>query len=219
MKTCLLGVAFGVAAVTGGSCRSSASAEQTAVIDSFAENRADGQVAEFDLPSIDAGPGHDWFEAQVDLRLLDSQRSGEGLDFGVLLLGGFGTPCQHDQECEPWLVCVKVDDAPRFCGLERCWDECPQDWGCYLAEEFLPDEVFRCLPKPHLLCELCHFDVECIHIDGRCVEMTGDSRGHCTTGCQGDSECPEGYTCLRIVGSDSEETEQCVPTSGMCGER
>jgi len=131
---------------------------------------------------------------------------------------GLGDPCLEDSQCggDGYLECRKLGDFPPFCAPANCMPECPLGWNCVMEPDSAPDMVFYCLPDGAEPCEPCLLDADCFDIDGRCVNL-GDGR-HCTAACGENGTCPEDHLCEPVVGIDPQPVDQCLPTSGECGD-
>ncbi len=91
--------------------------------------------------------------------------------------GGFGAPCQFNDECESGL-CFPTE-VGGVC-TEFCIEECPPGWECLIWEDTLPDPMFVCQSD---VCNPDCLDKECG--DDGC----GGSCGACPEGECVDGEC------------------------------
>lgn len=63
------------------------------------------------------------------------------------------------------------------------------------------------------LCSPCNTDNDCGERGAMCVTFGGASDAFCGRACEGNRDCPSGYSCVNANGSG-----QCVPSVGECGD-
>ena len=123
--------------------------------------------------------------------------------------GGAGCPCDESPECDS-NFCILSAAGKECAGF--CVTKCPEGYAC--AAVGSPgagaDVSNICVPRNVWLCRPCHDNDDCqaLGFEGldKCVSY-GDEGSFCGTGCEADSECPEGYEC---------SAGQCVAESGIC---
>jgi len=91
-----------------------------------------------------------------------------------------------------------ADKEPPQCVVDEC------DEGFFLLNEF------QCVPDIAGLCESCSTDDNCVLQGAKCVDL-GDGEKFCSKHCNGDEDCPDGYTCEAYDGDT-----QCIPDTGSC---
>ncbi|MBI2895028.1 MAG: matrixin family metalloprotease [Deltaproteobacteria bacterium] len=111
-----------------------------------------------------------------------------------------GDPCEDGAECLSGR-CVG------FAGNKRCTrecdeaDDCPDGWVCEGGLCFVQDEGTICAP--------CNDDGDCV--SRLCV--SGDGAGFCSRECDGETDCPDGYSCVERVG-----VRACEPDAACFGQ-
>jgi hypothetical protein len=97
-------------------------------------------------------------------------------------------PCEHDAECESGF-CANVNEA-RYCS-QRCPPEvaCPQWFACV-------DQVCE---QSGRLGQGCQDSGQCA--SGLCVRVEGVAIPYCTTQCDDETVCPEGFACDLAQGT------------------
>ncbi len=122
--------------------------------------------------------------------------------------GGFGCPCGQNEECESgWCV----DSAQGFVCTIACISECPAGFQCKTVLNTYPDIVSICVPELNRACQPCRADFQCN--GGLCLDF-GDGL-FCTTACEDDSACPEGFTCGPLQSGEA-PLMACLPPTGSC---
>jgi hypothetical protein len=168
---------------------------------------AEGVPTTPDLSATDIDVGDDAADAEPDTPDLEEVTAIEtGPD---ARLGGFGDPCDEDDECES-RYCIDTDEAG-IC-TELCDETCPDGFVCRVVANAGNDAVRLCVPVHDDLCDRCSNDNECGGVDNLCLEQQNGT--FCATRCD-DSSCPEGYGCNTQTGPDG-DTEVCEPLDGYC---
>jgi len=122
--------------------------------------------------------------------------------------GDFGAPCQGNADCETgWCV----ESVEGYVCTKECLEECPGGYDCKSVQLSKGDVTFLCLPRVQKLCIACLQDFQCN--GGACLSIGG--AGHCASGCDEESDCPDGYTCAADPVGEREGTF-CQPRSGAC---
>jgi hypothetical protein len=99
---------------------------------------------------------------------------------------------------------------------ELCGGDCPFDWECQLLTNSANDVVELCVPPQQILCRPCRADIDCGGTENLCLEQNDGE--FCATLCEAGEDCPEGYACDPVTTAAGEETRQCVPLLGVCGD-
>ena len=127
-----------------------------------------------------------------------------------VLPGEFGAPCIENTDClTGW--CVTSDQGP-IC-TRQCSEECPGGFYCQVITGGV-DVASLCVPRQDRVCQACALDGQCGN--GYCIELTEGNR--CTTPCDEEGECPDGYQCEEVTSAlnPSNTSMQCVPRNGAC---
>lgn len=127
--------------------------------------------------------------------------------------GETGSPCETDVDCDSG-YCINTADGS-LC-TELCGGDCPFDWECQLLTNSANDVVELCVPPQQILCRSCVADIDCGGTENLCLEQNDGE--FCATFCEAAEDCPEGYACDPVTTSAGEETRQCVPLLGVCGD-
>ena len=129
--------------------------------------------------------------------------------------GAVGCGCATADDCDSGL-CVDTADGRRC--TELCIDSCTQaEFDCRVLDQGTVDPVSACLPSYLHLCEPCQGDASCQYRGGeRCIPAPHPEDGSfCTTPCDADGACPDGYRCAQLPFGGATEAH-CVPTDGTC---
>ena len=129
-----------------------------------------------------------------------------------------GNPCETNSECLSGF-CVPSSEG-KVC-TTFCIDDCPDGWTCRPFELPGQDITYLCLDRNTNLCRPCTTHNECRVLGGtdedRCVDFQGTEGSFCAVNCEGDLDCPEGYTCEGTLDADSGQSfTLCLPDSGTC---
>ncbi|MGM0575722.1 MAG: hypothetical protein ACQEXJ_08350 [Myxococcota bacterium] len=150
-----------------------------------------------DGPTPDAEP-----DAGPDLVGFDGQRQGEG---------ELGDPCFQNSDCFSG-YCIEAPGG--LVCTELCQDSCPAGYACKLLS-VSADPVSICVPNVLNYCGPCQDDRHCF--GGVCLD-DGEQEPYCTSACNDDRPCPDGFECTATDDVSTGETRDvCVPTSGTCG--
>jgi len=129
-------------------------------------------------------------------------------------LGGFGEPCEDDEDCDS-RYCIDSDDGP-VC-TQVCDDECPTGWACRLVVTTGGDAVEICVPESENLCRPCTNDNQCGSFQNFCLEQ--ENGRYCATDCAQTRVCPDGYGCNPHTlgsGDSAREAWLCEPLEAVC---
>ena len=181
-------------------------------------DRAGGPDAQVEVmadlqPILPDGSADDVDDPVEDLRIaFDAAPEVLGCESGE---GCFLDECTDNAEClSGWCV----DYLGEGVCSQVCQEECPQGWSCKLLGGTGPDPVYVCLSDFSNLCKPCSGSAECQSPGGQedvCVAY-GSGLGFCGGNCQGDQDCPWGFSCLTTVTIDGISTLQCVADAGEC---
>ena len=129
--------------------------------------------------------------------------------------GCFLDECEENGDClSGWCV----DYLGEGVCSQSCQEECPQGFSCKLLGGTGPDPVFVCLSDFSNLCKPCSASADCTSPGGQvdaCVAY-GGGLGFCGGNCQGDEDCPWGFSCQETQTIDGLSTLQCVADAGEC---
>ncbi len=129
---------------------------------------------------------------------------------------GFGCPCKESQDCQAG-VCLWGPDG-KVCSTP-CVDECPEGWVCAPEPGSCPDCAYRCTPEFLHICDPCAEAADCLDheedIGKPCVTF-GGAGNFCGSLCQGDADCPAGFTCQAADSTSGFTVDACVPEDGTC---
>jgi hypothetical protein len=126
-----------------------------------------------------------------------------------------GDACASSAQCESG-ICFSVGVSDEGLCTSPCdgeGDPCPlEGFACISTTSF----GYVCIPSDPLSpCEPCENSWECGSEKDYCLpfveEGTNPTPTYCTSGCEEDSECPAGYSCIFFGG----ETNQCFPDNGL----
>ena len=127
--------------------------------------------------------------------------------------GEFGWPCSFNDECDDGFCVPKDLKSGLSVCTQFCVDVCPDGWGCK-ASASGADIVFICVPELDVLCLECSTDSDCGFGGDLCLAIEG---GHCGSGCNSAADCPDGFACVDVTGTDDAVVaKQCVPIHGSC---
>jgi hypothetical protein len=138
------------------------------------------------------------------------------IDLTPPTLGGFGDPCDSDNQCES-RYCIE-SEAGRICTM-LCNEVCPEGFECIFIVNSGADAVRICIPERDVLCNPCAVDTDCLGYGAYCLEQADGT--FCSTNCEVDP-CPEHYQCNTFLieneGEDGGllETWLCEPEYGVC---
>ena len=134
----------------------------------------------------------------------------------ALTPGGFGWPCTDNSECvSGW--CVESREG-HVCS-QLCLEECPEGFVCVQADLTVPDAAFICIPLFANLCRPCMNGNDCVPkdslTDDRCYKLENEG-AFCGGGCGAGAPCPDAFVCEEVLDLDGQQSQQCVPTGGVC---
>ena len=126
------------------------------------------------------------------------------------VLGGFGTACQDNADCESG-YCIDSVQGDKIC-TAQC-GTCPPGYECDPISNGGADRTFLCVAIKHKLCNPCETDRDCNSIADQCLQI---GNGHyCGGDCSIDGFCPDGYECKDFPAPDGGvAAKQCVPSRG-----
>ena len=101
--------------------------------------------------------------------------------------------CLNDRDCLPTRSC---DQERRECFEPGCRSTALD---CEFGQ-FCNATSGQCLDAGDVYCRECQNSDDCDSINNWCVIMPGSSETYCAVDCSNGSECPRGYTCVRIRG-------------------
>jgi hypothetical protein len=101
--------------------------------------------------------------------------------------------CLNDRDCLPTQAC---DQERRECFEPGCRSTALD---CEFGQ-FCNSTSGQCLDAGDVYCRECQNSEDCDSINNWCVTMPGSSSTYCAVDCSNGSECPRGYTCVRIRG-------------------
>ena len=124
-----------------------------------------------------------------------------------MILTSYGEACMQDQDCYSDICLLNADSSLGICTV-RCNNRC-SPFGdrpafCRFDSSYIPAD-FLCHPQQVVLCQPCANDMQCD--GGQCIEIDGEQR--CSTTCQQDQDCSDGYRCDSMLNV-------CIPKSGTC---
>jgi len=127
--------------------------------------------------------------------------------------GCFGDPCGANDECLSGYCVEHLGD--RVCS-QTCTEECPAGWTCRQVGSG-PDVVFLCISDYPVLCKPCTANADCMSqgAEDACVAY-GDQGSFCGGTCQGDTDCPWGFSCKDAKTVAGADTKQCTADAGVC---
>ncbi len=129
--------------------------------------------------------------------------------------GCFLDPCGENGDClSGW--CVE-HMAEGVC-TQACQEDCPPGWTCKLLGNSGPDPSYACVSEVSNLCKPCAGTADCKSPGGQedvCVSY-GAEGSFCGGGCEGDDDCPWGFSCAETETVDGIATVQCVADAGVC---
>ena len=129
--------------------------------------------------------------------------------------GCFLDPCTANEDClSGWCVGHMGDSV---CTV-ACQTECAAGWSCRQVAGTDPDVVFICVSDFATLCRPCENGSNCEGLAGEedvCVDY-GVEGSFCGGICQGDTDCPWGFSCSDVVTVDAVPVKQCVADAGVC---
>ena len=122
--------------------------------------------------------------------------------------GEFLWPCDDPEDCDSeWCITTAEGQA---C-TQFCVTECPQGWSCEQVSQTGEDLVFVCVPRYARLCDPCQGHSDCLEFDSeagnQCIDY-GPLGSFCGVRCNGDVDCPSGYSCQELPTT---EFAQCIP--------
>ncbi|PIE17056.1 MAG: hypothetical protein CSA66_06875, partial [Proteobacteria bacterium] len=165
----------------------------------LADSGATDAIVPEDAPTADTVAPGDATTADTGGGPQDTSEPGEG---------EFLWPCQGNRDC---LDGFCVEGAEGFFCTKTCIEECPEGMDCKSVLTGSADPVFLCLPRLDKLCVPCRTDYQCT--GGACLDIDGG--GWCASTCEGQAECPEGYTCAPDPAG-VRDGGFCQPASGSC---
>lgn len=121
-----------------------------------------------------------------------------------------GDPCTSVAQCDSGICFSEGVDEQGIC-TSSCDSEesqCPlEGFVCRSTTSF----GYICIPAdPKLPCSPCEESYECGSNNDYCIFFPDEQASFCTQACEGDTECPAGYSCTYLGG----ESNQCYPDSG-----
>ena len=126
----------------------------------------------------------------------------------VVVAADFGAPCNTNTDCASgWCV----EGPTGYICTNDCLEACPESFDCKSVQNGQGDVTFLCLPRIQRLCVPCLEDFQCN--GGACLRIDGS--GQCAAGCQGDDDCPSGYSCAPDA-TGAKPGDYCQPKSGSC---
>ncbi len=129
--------------------------------------------------------------------------------------GCFLDPCEENGDCASgWCVGHMGEDV---CTLQ-CETECPPGWSCQQVPGTAPDVIWLCVSAYANLCLPCGDAADCkgaAGADDACLDY-GDEGSFCGGACEGDGDCPWGFSCAEVDSVDGALLQQCVADAGVC---
>ncbi|MBM4372640.1 MAG: hypothetical protein FJ098_13350, partial [Deltaproteobacteria bacterium] len=129
--------------------------------------------------------------------------------------GCFLDPCETSGDClSGWCVGYMGEDV---CTVE-CQTECPAGWTCSQVPGTAPDMVWICVSPHANLCLPCAGPADCKGAGGQddaCLDYDAEG-SFCGGACEGDGDCPWGFSCEDAVTVDGVSLHQCVADAGVC---
>ena len=129
--------------------------------------------------------------------------------------GCFGSPCEENDECFSGLCGKHIGES--VC-TKTCQDDCPAGWNCEQVNLGGSDPVYICVSTAEHLCNPCQDSDDCASASSTaaCVHYGDEVGFFCGAVCEGDPDCPEGYTCQESDAASGGTSTQCVPAAGEC---
>ena len=172
---------------------------------------AAGGDSVFDISFPEVLPADATADGALDSTPLDGGDVAPACEVGE---GCFGDPCEDNKDClSGWCV----DHLGDTVCTDTCQEECPPGWSCKQAGTD-PDVVWICVSDHPKLCVPCATDTDCVSLTGiqaPCIGYDGEG-AFCGGGCDGDADCPAGYTCAEVVTVSGASLTQCVSQTGTC---
>ena len=129
--------------------------------------------------------------------------------------GCFLDPCTENSQCQSGFC---VDHLGEGVCSQLCQEECPPGWSCQQVGAGGPDLSFACVSKVANLCRPCGGGADCKSPGGAedvCVAY-GEAGSFCGGSCEGDEDCPWGFSCTTTETVEGNSTVQCVADAGIC---
>ena len=129
--------------------------------------------------------------------------------------GCFLDPCEENSDClSGWCV----EHMGEGVCTRACQEDCPPGWTCKLLGNSGPDPAYACVSDVSNLCKPCADSTHCKSPGGQedvCVTY-GAEGSFCGGGCEGDGDCPWGFSCVEAQTVDGIATVQCMADAGIC---
>jgi hypothetical protein len=128
--------------------------------------------------------------------------------------GCFLDDCNDNSDCQSGWCVEHLGEG--VCS-QLCQEECPPGWSCK-AIGGGPDLVYVCVSNYSNLCKPCATTEGCKSPGGAedvCLAY-GDEGSFCGGLCQGDDDCPWGFSCVEAQTVEGVATQQCVADTGVC---
>ena len=128
--------------------------------------------------------------------------------------GCFGDECVENAQCQSGWCVEHMGEG--LCS-QLCQEECPVGWSCQQVAGTAPDIVYVCVSDHANLCKPCSSSAQCqsTGADDVCVDY-GTEGAFCGGACQGEGECPWGFSCKTVLTVDEVELKQCMADAGVC---
>jgi len=134
----------------------------------------DGEI-DADAGEIDADAGNDIGDTGIQSDIAhDTDYQTE--------LGGFGVPCDNDNECVSG-KCVENHRGEKMC-TRHCDNDCPPGWRCVLSGTNGTDSKSVCMVDTDVLCPECAPNPDCAGSEEVCNDgIDNDCNGQVDDGC------------------------------------
>ena len=129
--------------------------------------------------------------------------------------GCFLDKCEENTQCQSGWCVEHMGEG--VCSM-NCQEECPPGWNCKLLAGTGPDPVYVCISDHSNLCKPCASNGDC-QSEGAATDacISYDKEGSfCGGACEGDDDCPWGFTCMEAQTVESVPLMSCVADAGVC---
>ena len=129
--------------------------------------------------------------------------------------GCFLDPCAENGDCQSgWCV----EHMGEGVCTRSCTEECPDGWTCKAIAGTDPDLIYVCVSDHANLCKPCAVAADCVSPAGADDSCVGyfDGGSFCGGACDGDEDCPWGFSCVEAETVDGLAVTSCIADAGEC---